>query len=294
MRVAIVLVDDCDLRPVAVHQVAVPIEFVLRLAADGEDWSLEIPQLLYRIKLALVEQQIVRGLIRAGVRIRHPGNLRQHQLEVAQHVPNRRERGSRAAQVPVFQLLECRRRVACEKPLARPRTSPHGDVGIFHRHVDSIRHRKFERILLKNDIPHVGEEHIAELAAVLQQIIVIEKVPVIVDVDWLWQRLGGIRVRVRHEWECAAVRDHLDVILPYLPDRSATDARTDKQADVPAKTCLPQTDQKPSKLVEVVMLDDAEDQVLRFCGAGMRTVQINTPRSFHSLPAAPEPPSHAG
>ena len=64
--------------------------YSVQLAADGQDWTFEIAQLLYRIELTLVEQEIVRGLIRAGVRVLHPGYLGQQKVEVAHRVRNRR------------------------------------------------------------------------------------------------------------------------------------------------------------------------------------------------------------
>jgi hypothetical protein len=99
--------------------------------------------------------------------------------------------------------------------------------------------------------------------------------------DRLWQRLWRIGVRIRYKRECAAVRDHFDVVLPDLPDRPAADAWADKQADMPAKARLTQADQKPSKLVEIVIFYGTEDHIYRSCGFGTGTVQINTPRAVH-------------
>ena len=109
---------------------------------------------------------------------------------------NWRKRRASAAQVLIFQPLEHLGRIACEKPLAVPRTGADRDAGILHRDMDSILDREVERVALKDDVLDVGDEHVAELTPALQQIIVIEEVPVIVDVDRRRQRLWRPGMRV--------------------------------------------------------------------------------------------------
>ena len=181
----VILVDHRNDRSVAVGEPVMVVEPVARFGTDRQDRPFEIIRFGDAAKPALVQQDIVRRLVGAVVGVLHQRDLLQHKFQISKDQGSGSNRRSGATELIVAKPFEHVRTVSGKHPGARVRACADGNPPVLHRHVELARDGKFKWIALEDDVPDVGQHHIIELAAVLEQVIVIEKVPVIVDVDRL-------------------------------------------------------------------------------------------------------------